>query len=176
VFGEKTITKLIDILKIAYGSRRTISDCYADLKYLQQDQKEDILHYIDRTRVLHQNIIEAETYEKGCITDAIISEINSKISIAFCLGLPIQLMLRHSDHSLPSELFIEAMKTRDYEERMHRSNKRNDRHPDYECSSRRTGNVDTMTREICDSQNQTKISIHREMVNANYKFCHHCKK
>jgi len=114
ILGEETrttITELIDILKTAFGSRRTLLDCYANLKHLQQDQGEDILHYIDRTMTLHQEIIEAETHEKGCITDTISSEINSKVSIAFCLGLPcmIQLILRHSNYSLPSELFIEVI-------------------------------------------------------------------
>jgi len=69
---EETITRTeLIILKIAFGSRRTLSDCYRDLKHLQQNQKEDILCYTDRTRILYQDIIEAETHEKEHITDII---------------------------------------------------------------------------------------------------------
>jgi len=120
------IMELINVLKTAFGSRRTILDCYTDLKILQQRRRENIC-FIDRTSTLHQDIIEAKIHERRCLTNTIISEINSKVSIAFCLGLPctIQLILKYNNYSLLSELFKETIKaTRNYKEKMHRNNKR----------------------------------------------------
>jgi len=49
----RTIAELIYILKTAFGSRQTLSDCYAGLKHLQKkNQGEDILRYTNQNQNL----------------------------------------------------------------------------------------------------------------------------
>jgi len=55
-----TITGLIDPLKSTFENRQTLSDCYVDLKNLEQEKGKDILRYTKRTETLHQDIIEAK--------------------------------------------------------------------------------------------------------------------
>jgi len=51
-YGITTITGLIDVLKSRFGNRQTLLNCYQDLKDLGQEQEEDILRYIKRTKIL----------------------------------------------------------------------------------------------------------------------------
>jgi len=119
--GITTITGLIDALKSTFGNRQILSDCYVDIKNLEQMQGENILRYTERTETLHQDIIEAEVHERGSITDTITSEMTNQVSIAFHKGLPyeIQMSLQYTNCFLLSELFIEAIKViREHERRM----------------------------------------------------------
>jgi len=167
-----TIAELIKVLKLLFGGRCTLAECYDDVKCLEQKQGEDILHFVARTTYLHHDIIEAIIYEGGSLTNNVISDITNKIATAFCLGLPyeIQVALINSNHLLLDDIFKDAIEmTRNCEKKMRHNNERGNRHS--QCL-RETNN---MTRETDDSQNP-KINTDRETFNANKKFCRYCKK
>jgi len=55
----------MDCLKTSFGITEDIFNSYTELKKLCVKNRENVVDYIDRIQIVHNNIIEAEKSERG---------------------------------------------------------------------------------------------------------------
>lgn len=104
------LTQLIDLLIVAFGSKKTIDQHRGELSMIYLKPQEHILDYISRMKELRAAILDAERRETGTVALATEAEINLLTGRSFCQGLPLEycLQMEGSLYYKPFEAFSAA--------------------------------------------------------------------
>jgi len=131
----ESITQLIDLLNIAFGSPKTIDQYRGELSTIHSKPQEHILDFITRVKDLRTAILDEERRVNGYLTERVIMEVDGLTARSFCDGLPLEyrLQMDHSLHTTPSEAFARAKaiaKRQELDKLRYGSNDRQEARPD----------------------------------------------
>lgn len=106
----ESVTQLIDLLNVAFGSPKTIDQYRGELSTIHLKPKEHILDFITRVKDLRTAILDEERRVNSYLTERVMMEVDGLTARSFCDGLPLEyrLQMDHSLHTTPSEAFARA--------------------------------------------------------------------
>jgi len=85
-----TVTELIDLLSVVFGTRKTLDQYRGELSMVHIKPGEHIVDYICRVKDLRTAVLDAERKEKGHIDPQFLAEIDGLTARSFCQGLPLE--------------------------------------------------------------------------------------